>query len=136
MERNIVGVVLASFFVLSTILYGVLGEDSFVFHVDSKEDLKEAITTTDSLIENNNLNFHRAELIVCGEVTRSLIDDIDTMNMLKSVDKEHVQVTVCEASLEKLNINPDELPLEIKVVESPERRISVLKQLGFVTIDL
>lgn len=136
MERHITGVALASIFMLMTLVYGKYGEDNFVFHVNNPEHLDEALTTADSLTENENIKLHRAELIVCGEAVKSLVENADTMKLLKEINPEHVQLTLCEASVEKHDIDLDNLPFEVNVIRDSEGRFEKLQNVGYKEIEI
>ncbi|MBB6461356.1 DsrE family protein [Flammeovirga kamogawensis] len=136
MERHIVGVVLASIFITMTLAFEKYGEDSFVFHVESKEHLEEVLSTTDSLETNEKIKFHKAEVIVCGDALSSIMDDVDTMKRIASIDPDRIQLSICQSSIDKHNINIEEFPQQVNIISNGLVRFLELQESGYKGIDM
>lgn len=136
MERHIIGVVLASIFMFMAVIYGKYEEDNFVFHIDNPEHLEKALTRAGSLSDNAEVNLHKTELIVCGEAVKSLVENIDTMKLLEEIDSEQLQLTLCEASIEKHDINIYELPFDVHIISDSQGHFKKLQEVGYQEIKI
>ncbi|KXX68086.1 hypothetical protein AVL50_23535 [Flammeovirga sp. SJP92] len=119
-----------------TLLYGKYGEANYVLKVNNPEHLEEALTTADSLSDNKDLNLNQAELIICGEAVKHLFDDTDTMKLLEEINSDQVQLTLCEGSIEKHNINLDDFSFPINIIPDSKKRYKTLQNVGYQEIEL
>ncbi|MBD0404790.1 hypothetical protein [Flammeovirga sp. EKP202] len=135
MERHITVVVLASIFMLITLLYGKYGQENYVMKVNNPEYLEEALTMADSLSDNKEINLHQAELIICGEAVKSLFDDADTMKLLEDINSDQVQLTLCKGSIEKHKINLEDFSFPVNVIHDSKKRYEKLQHVGYQEIE-
>ncbi|MFD0933307.1 DsrE family protein [Psychroflexus salinarum] len=100
------------------------------------KQLKPILMTATSLAEEDGENYGEFKVIFCGKTVSDMKNNADFTMLLKQAKLQNVKVSACGLSLNKFNINPDQLPELLEVVDNGILYGFQLKKNGFISLTI
>ncbi|AGA80217.1 DsrE family protein [Echinicola vietnamensis] len=100
------------------------------------KQLQPILLTAKTLAASDGEQFGEFHVVICGKAVKDLLDEKALSPILSKAKKYKVTLLACGFSLQKFDINPDELPLGISVTENGILYGFQLQKRGFYTITL
>ncbi len=113
------------------------GLNSYAILVRTTQHMGAALKTAKQLSEAGK-SYEAFEVVVCGKVVKELADKSNeaVSKMLTEAVSLNVKFSVCGMSMEKFEVQPQELPKPLEVVDNGLVRIFELQENCYYTIEL
>ncbi len=92
--------------------------------------------TANELAKEDGKKYGEFYVVICGKTVTELTNNSDLDKILKKAKAQNVNIFACGLSLKKFNINPDQLPENITVVDNGILYSFQLKKEGFITLSI
>lgn len=109
---------------------------SVVVLVQNPKPLEVVLRTCMQMLDGKGFPAVRAEVVVCGEGCRGLLKSAPQAEILSQAAERGVRVTVCGISLNKLQIDRQQLAAGVLVVDNGLVELFRLKSEGYMSVEL
>ena len=100
------------------------------------QQLKPILLTANELAKEDGKKYGEFYVVICGKTVTKLTNNSDLDEILKKAKAQNVNIFACGLSLKKFNINPDQLPKNITVIDNGILYSFQLKKEGFITLSI
>ena len=111
-------------------------QNDYVVLSKTIKQLKPILLTATSLAEEDGENYGEFQVVFCGKTVAEIQDNADFQALLKQAAQHHLKVYVCGLSLQAFEVNPEELPHHLEVVENGIFYGFQLKKQGFISLTI
>ena len=109
---------------------------NYVILTKKVEQLQPIILTAEALAEEDGESFGDFQAIICGKTVEDLTDKIKMKSFIEKAEKANVKIVVCGLSMKKFNVNKEDIPNELEVVENGLLHDFQLQKRGYLSIEL
>lgn len=109
---------------------------NYVILTKKVEQLQPIILTAEALAEEDGESFGDFQAIICGKTVEDLTDKIKMKSFIEKAEKAKVKIVVCGLSMKKFNVNKEDIPNELEVVENGLLHDFQLQKRGYLSIEL
>ncbi|RNL93378.1 sulfur reduction protein DsrE [Sinomicrobium pectinilyticum] len=100
------------------------------------QQLKPVLLTANELAKEDSEEYGAFYVIICGKTVSGIPDNSDFNALLEDAKAQNVKVFVCAISLNKFNINPDQIPELLEITENGILYGFQLTKKGFITLTI
>lgn len=100
------------------------------------QQLKPAILTASSLVQEDVKLFGEFYIIICGKTVLDIPQNKIFNDLLEQAEKQNIKVFVCGLSLNKFNVSTKKLPENLTVTKNGILHGFQLKKKGFLTLSI
>ncbi|MBZ9651004.1 DsrE family protein [Psychroflexus montanilacus] len=111
-------------------------QNDYVVLSKNIKQLKPILMTATSLAEEDGENYGEFQVVFCGKTVADIRDNTDFQALLKQAAQQQMKVYVCGLSLQAFEVNPEELPQHLEVVENGIFYGFQLKKQGFISLTI
>ena len=82
------------------------------------QQLQPTLLTASELSKEDGKKYGEFIVIFCGKTVTEIPNNTDFEELLKKAKAQNIKVFACGISLQKFNINPNQLPNNIEIIEN------------------
>ncbi|MBZ9731564.1 sulfur reduction protein DsrE [Salegentibacter sp. JZCK2] len=111
-------------------------KNNYVVLTKKVPQLQPILITAEELKKEDGHHFGDFQIIVCGQTVKGLTNKGEMKKFTERAQKAGVAIKACGFSLKKFEVNPDEIPSEIEIVENGILYNFQLQKKGYFSIEL
>ncbi len=100
------------------------------------QQLKPVLLTANQLAKEDDKNYGDFYMIICGKTVNDIANNTAFNKLLQQAKTQNVKVFVCGISLNKFNINPNQMPNHLEVTDNGILYGFQLTKKGFITLTI
>jgi intracellular sulfur oxidation DsrE/DsrF family protein len=111
-------------------------KNNYVVLTKKVPQLKPILLAAEELVKEDAENFGDFQIIVCGKTVEDLTDAAAMEGFLDQAGKLGIKINACGFSLNKFNVNAEELPEGINVVKNGILYDLQLQKKNYLSVEL